>query len=118
MDKNAQTMYATVIGAILILIGILGFFNDPLLGLFEVNPLHNVVHLISGAVLLWAGVWGGTKAAKGANITFGLAYALVAVLCFIAPGLLANMIDANVPDTWLHVALAVASLGVGFRAKA
>jgi hypothetical protein len=54
MDLNAKTA-AVVLGIVFLAVGILGFFPNPLLsptGLFVVNTAHNLVHLISGAVLL------------------------------------------------------------------
>ena len=40
---------AVVFGAVYLLVGIVGFVPEsPLLGLFEVNVLHNVVHILFG----------------------------------------------------------------------
>ena len=46
---------AKIFGAIFIIVGILGFIPNPLVsyrGVFEVNTLHNIVHLITGGILL------------------------------------------------------------------
>jgi hypothetical protein len=46
MGKRATVqMVALVFGAIYLLAGILGFFNHALLGIFQVNLLHNLVHV-------------------------------------------------------------------------
>ena len=46
---------AAVFGAIYVLAGIVGFIlESPLFGLFEVNALHNIVHIALGALLLYA----------------------------------------------------------------
>ena len=55
---QAQTL-AMVIGAVFVLVGIAGFFvtgfdnfaapSDDTLLIFDVNPLHNIVHLLLGA---------------------------------------------------------------------
>ncbi|MBW3609661.1 MAG: DUF4383 domain-containing protein [Actinobacteria bacterium] len=59
-------IYSLVFGATLLLAGIAGFFADAsfttgddvqggqLFGLFEVNGWHNLVHVVSGVVLLAA----------------------------------------------------------------
>jgi hypothetical protein len=117
LEKNAQTLFATILGAVLLLVGIIGFINDPVLGLFPVNGLHNAVHLLSGAVLIWAGVWGGTKAAKNTNIAFGAVYLLVAILGFVAQPFMMSLLEVELYDNILHVVIALASLGVGFGAK-
>jgi hypothetical protein len=114
MEKNLQTWFATILGAVLLLVGIIGFFNDPVLGLFPVNGLHNVVHLLSGAIGIWAGVWGGINAARWFNRVFGIIYAVVAILGFVAPGVAASLLEIDAADNWLHVLIAVASLVVGF----
>jgi hypothetical protein len=110
-------MFAAVLGAILLLVGIIGFVSEPVLGLFTVSGLHNVVHLLSGAIGLWAGVWGGVAAAQMFNRIFGVVYALVAVLGLLGVGFLITLLDLNAADNWLHVLIAVASLGVGFGVK-
>ena len=56
----AKTL-AILFGVVFLLIGVLGFVpalapNEMLLGIFHVNAAHNVVHLLSGAVALWAGM--------------------------------------------------------------
>ena len=118
MLKIAAILFAVAF----LLIGILGFVpsitkDEMLLGIFHVNLLHNVVHLASGAIALLCGM-----ASFGASRTyfrsFGIVYALVAVLGFYYGdqpllGLIAN----NTADVWLHVVIAVVSLYLGFGAS-
>jgi len=115
MNINAKTA-ATVIGAVFILVGILGFVPNPLVsptGLFQVNTTHNLVHLISGAALL-----AGAYTEIGASLTLkviGVVYALVAVLGFVVGGpMLLGLIAVNHADHFLHVLLAVVILAAGF----
>ncbi len=52
MNLNAKTA-AIVIGVIFLAVGILGFFPNPLVsptGLFAVNTVHNLIHIVSGLV--------------------------------------------------------------------
>jgi hypothetical protein len=114
---------ALVFGVVFLLVGILGFVpaaapNGMLLGVFHVNAAHNVVHLLSGAVALWAGLT-SVSASRLYFRVFGVVYALVAVLGFFAArdGMLLGLITNNPPDTWLHVAIAVAALVLGFVVK-
>lgn len=115
MDLNAKTA-AIVLGAVLVLVGVLGFFPNPLVspnGLFVVNTAHNVVHLASGAVLL-----AGAYTALGASLALkivGLVYGAIAVIGLVMGGnMLLGMIAMNMADHWLHVALAVVILAAGF----
>lgn len=107
---------AIVIGAVFILVGILGFFPNPLVsptGLFQVNTLHNLVHLISGVVLL-AGAYTAFGSGMALKIV-GVVYGAVAVLgLIVGPGMLLGLIHINAADNWLHVALAVVILAAGF----
>src|SRR2546423_14266630 len=49
MGKRATVqIVALVFGAIYLVAGILGFFNHALLGIFQVNLLHNLVHVAIG----------------------------------------------------------------------
>ena len=107
---------ATVIGIVFILVGILGFIPNPLVsptGLFAVNTAHNLVHLVSGAVLL-----AGAYTALGASLALkiiGVIYGAVAVLgLIVGPGMLLGIVHINVLDNWLHVVLAVVILAAGF----
>jgi hypothetical protein len=110
---------AIIFGIIFLLVGLLGFIpavapNHMLLGIFHVNPAHNVVHLLSGAVALACGL-AGIGAARLYFRIFGVVYGLVAVLGFVqGDTLLLGLISNNRADVWLHVVIAAASLALGF----
>lgn len=107
---------ATVIGIVFLAVGILGFIPNPLVsagGLFAVNPLHNLVHIVSGVVLL-AGAYTALGSTIGLKI-IGAIYGLVAVLGLImGPGMLLGLVHINAADNVLHVLLAVVILAAGF----
>jgi hypothetical protein len=49
---------------------------------------------------------------------FGVVYALVAALGFyVGNGMLLGLVSNNMADVWLHVAVAAASLALGFLVK-
>jgi hypothetical protein len=106
---------AIVLGIVFVLIGLLGFFNNPVLGLFAVNPAHNIVHIVSGVVLL-AGAYSSLGSSMALKI-IGIVYVIVAILGFFmvsADGMLLGFITMNEADKWLHVVLAVVILAAGF----
>ncbi|MCE9643450.1 MAG: DUF4383 domain-containing protein [Candidatus Andersenbacteria bacterium] len=113
---------ANVFGWVLLTIGVLGFVpgittNGHLLGIFDVNTLHNLVHLISGLAALYLASKGEAQAQLFFKV-FGVVYGLVAVLGFFggdAPVL--GLISNNTADTWLHVVIAVVALWLGFGPK-
>lgn len=94
-----------VVGVVLVGVGALGFFQNPVLGLFAVNLLHNIVHLASGALTLLAAHQGIGPMRTWANL-LGLLYLIVAIAGFTA-GNLFGMMHLNIPDNLLHLALAV-----------
>ena len=118
---------ALAIGVVYLLIGLLGFFvtgfenfasetNETLLG-FEVNPLHNIVHILIGA----AGI--ALARTLAAARTFGWLLVAGYGLTFLY-GLFAvgnenlNFLSLNWADNWLHLAsvllgLVIALLPVG-----
>jgi hypothetical protein len=101
-----------VFGIVLLLVGVLGFFNDPVLGIFDVDLEHNLIHLVSGILALSFGktAAGAKKFAK----IFGVVYGLVALAGLFMGSPILSLVDANTADHWLHVALAVIFLYVGF----
>lgn len=123
MVKSAAILF----GIVFLLIGVLGFVpgittpmpdgtGGMLLGIFHVNTAHNIVHLLSGAAALFAGMT-SVSASRMYFRIFGVVYALVAVLGFMQTGehaMLLGLITNNTADTWLHVAIAVVSLALGF----
>ena len=106
-----------VVGAVLLLVGVLGFFNDPVLGLFAVNAAHNVIHIVTGIALLLLAAKGGSTLSTGL-IVLGVVYALVTVLGFaMGDGLLLGLVEVDHADHFLHLAAALVFLGMGFGAR-
>lgn len=108
-------MFALVFGAVYIVVGLLGFVMDPILGIFEVNPLHNIVHLAIGAAWVFSSKDHAT--AKTVSLAIGVTYLLVAVLGFVAKDLMEDLLDIGqdgkgIADNLLH--LASGALGVYF----
>ncbi len=120
-------MVALVFGAIFVLVGVIGFIpaisppedsvqgmevaDAAVLGLVPVNAIANVVHILLGAVLLWASM--NTPSAILVLRAFGAAYALLAIIGLIAPEGFGIM-PLGGTELWIHVATALVFLGVGF----
>jgi hypothetical protein len=126
--------FALVLGIIFLLVGIAGFVPgllqtpEPatdvevtqsfgrLMGLFLVNALHNLVHIIFG-------IWGiaayrSYTGARGYSKAVAIIYAVLAVMGLI-PGL--NTTFGLIPlyghDIWLHAVIAIAAAYFGFVAS-
>ncbi len=119
-ETTLNQKVAMAFGAIYILVGILGFFftdqfigadpNDALLGIFGVNHLHNIVHLLIGVALVGAGR-AGDRQGRSANMTIGAVYLLLGVVGWFLTGDL-NFVNLNAPDHILHLLSGAVLFGV------
>jgi hypothetical protein len=127
MRTSPNRLLGTVFGAVYLLVGLLGFAvtggigfiateGGLLLGIFAVNPLHNVAHLLIGAALLIAGL-SSVSAAKAVNSTVGAVYLLLGIVGFFIVGSALNILALNTADHFLHLASAIVLLGVGVGAE-
>ncbi|GIG30599.1 DUF4383 domain-containing protein [Cellulomonas marina] len=124
MTQSPNRLVATVFGAVYLLVGLLGFTvtggvpfvgqeGNPLI-VFEVNPLHNIVHLLIGAALLASSR--RVSSAKGMNTTVGAVYLLVGIVGLFIIGSSANILALNGADNVLHLGSALILLAVGLGA--
>ena len=101
---------ATLLGVVFILVGLLGFVMPGLLGA-HLDPAHNVVHLVTGAVALYLGLKGSLSAAKMFCLIFGAVYLLLGVVGFVAGDGpermldLANVLHFGTVDHIIHILL-------------
>lgn len=127
MRTSPNRLIGSIFGAVYLLVGALGFAytggvgfvatqGGLILGIFEVNPLHNIAHLLIGAALLIAGL-SSVIAAKTVNIVVGAAYLLLGIVGFFLAGTGANILALNTPDHFLHLVSAIVLLGVGLGAE-
>lgn len=124
MTGSPNRLLATVFGVVYLLVGLLGFAvtgvnnfagteGDTLI-VFDVNPLHNIVHLGIGGLLLAASRT--VSGARAANTGVGAVYLAVGVLGLFLIGTDLNILALNGADNVLHFASAVVLLGVGLGA--
>ena len=112
-------------GAVYVIIGILGFIpgitqfserfgavpgEGMLLGIFAVNAIHNVAHLLLGGALILGGRSPG--AVITTNRIMAAVFLVLTVASFIAP--LVEGVNLNPPDTILHLVSALLTGFLGF----
>jgi hypothetical protein len=112
-----------VVGIAFILVGVLGWFDNPLVGedgFFETNTAHDYVHLLLGALLILVAIVAGVESVAPALLGVGAVYLLLAVVGFFqAPdgGVVLGIAEMNTADHWLHVVLGGGLLILGFLAR-
>ena len=109
--------WAKILGVVLVLVGLAGFFSGGNLLGFHVNTAHNLVHLLSGIIALMAGFMGGGNYAKIYNVIFGVVYLLVALLGLFSVTFVVDLLTLNSADNWLHIVLAVVTFAIGIWAS-
>ena len=118
-DASPARLYATLVGGVLVVAGIIGFFYsasfgspgdvDDVFGILSVNAWHNLVHIFTGAIgLLVAGY-----AARQYAMWLGVVYVAIAIWGFIIGSgeSILGFIPVNTEDNFLHLILGV--LGIG-----
>jgi hypothetical protein len=123
--RSVNRLLGYVLGIVFLLVGVLGFVvtsgvgfasteGKTLLG-FELNPLHNIVHLLVGALLLY-GATRGVGPSRAVNTAVGGVYLVVGIIGLFILDSSANILALNSADNVLHLVSAVALLGAGLAA--
>lgn len=113
---GVKKTYSLVLGIVLGVVGIWGLFSNMLLGVFGVNILQSILHLIAAAF----GIYCGTKSnGKMYVMVIGWIGLALGILGFI-PGvndLFLSLLNINLATTVLHLVIGVVSLGVYYLVK-
>jgi uncharacterized protein DUF4383 len=128
-NQDLLRMAARVVGAVFLLVGVLGFIPGittdygtmsgagngsmaMLLGIFQVSVLHNIVHLLFGVAGL---AMSRTRpAARSYLIGGGVIYLVLWIYgLVIDQQSAANFVPLNTADNWLHFLLGVGMIGLG-----
>jgi len=107
---------AVLFGIGFIFAGVAGFLpsfnpNGMLFGMFEVNTMHNIVHLVSGVIAIMAAT--SHRFSRLFFQVFGVVYSIVAIVGFARGGDLMLM-HVNMADNFLHLGIGVIALLIGF----
>jgi len=119
-SRTPAQLYALVVGATLVIAGIIGFFynstftsdksvHDDVFGILAVNGWHNVVHIATGALGLLAVGYAARAYAGG----LGIVYILVAIWGFIigSGDSILSIVPVNTEDNVLHLLIGLAGIG-------
>lgn len=135
-EASPARLYCLLVGAVLVIAGIIGFFyeasfasgdsirSEDVFGVLSVNGWHNVVHIAIGALLLIA----AGSAARGAALFVGVVYIALCVLGFIATSdngigfiaendTLIKLVPVNDEDNVLHLILGVTGVIAAYASR-
>ncbi|HEX2139967.1 MAG TPA: DUF4383 domain-containing protein [Woeseiaceae bacterium] len=128
--------FALIYGVVFLLVGIAGFipgFVMPLeaehpelaieagagrlFGLFPVNVVHNLVHVVFGVwgLLAWRSIPGSVKYARAVAVIYGLFF-IMGLIPLLQTTF--GLVPLYGHDVWLHVLLAGVAAYFGFVARA
>ena len=111
--------FSMILGIVLLAVGLWGMATGGhrhTLVMFGINASHNLVHALSGALALMAGL-AGARYATSYCLVFGTVYGLVAVLGFFNVTSVVTLLNLNMADNFLHLGISVACLWVGGMSK-
>ena len=120
--QSGTQVFAFSAGVVYLVVGVLGFaltgfshFAGPagsrVLG-FELNPLHNVIHLALGGAWLWSSRH--RMVAKKMNLVLGSTLALISVLGLLGALRILAIEGAGSLDNYLHLVTAAVALYFGY----
>jgi hypothetical protein len=124
--SSPARLYATLVGAVLTIVGISGFFYsssfgspgevDKVFGILAVNGWHNILHLATGLLGLAAAGYAARQYALG----LGLVYLVVAIWGFIigSGDSILSIVPVNTSDNILHLILGLTGLAAGAATSA
>jgi Domain of unknown function (DUF4383) len=128
-ERSRLTTAAMVVGAVFLLVGILGFipgitssygslsFAGPmsgarLLGVFQVSVLHNLVHILFGVAGL--AMARRVDGARSYLVGGGVVYLVLWIYGLLTSDTSSlNVVPLNTADDWLHLVLGVGMIALG-----
>jgi hypothetical protein len=117
-EQTLARVYATVTGASVVLIGIIGLLlgDQSLFGVLNIDLAEDAIHLVSGGALLAAGLLAQERVVRSVVGVIGVVYLAVGLLAFATPrmfGLIPHGYE-TVLDNLIHLTLGVLGIVIGF----
>lgn len=110
-------MILYIIGIIIALAGILGFFNNPVVGILDTNAVQNVVYIILGLMVIISTKKGHAMMTKIIGIIFAILGILGLVGFVTSGGTILGVAESTNAVNWFHLIVGVVLLIIGFMSK-
>lgn len=128
-DRSAAQLYALVFGALLTVLGIIGFFYNSdftsaahdrgeVFGVFAVNGWHNLLHILTGVVGLSAA--SSFASARPYALAVGAVYLAIGVWGFTLGNghSILSIFPVNTADNVLHLIIGITGIAAGMATPA
>jgi hypothetical protein len=108
-------------GWVILIVGIAGFVPGIVttsgleLGIFQVDPIHNLIHILSGLIALFCART--LTASKTYFKIFGIIYGIITILGFVMMNGMVLGMMMNTADNVLHIVITLYALYFGFRSE-
>jgi len=116
------TKTATFGGALLVVVGLLGFIAPGFMGM-HLSAAHNVVLLLSGALAIYFGLMATQAAGRTFCLVFGALYGVLGLVGFVSRGqnytftIIPGALVLETMDHLVHLILGAVFLSVGWVQK-
>ena len=117
---------AIIIGLAFLAVGLLGFVSNPIVGashdaIFHTDKIHNIVHIVSGALFILIALAAPASAAAFLKI-FGIVYLGLGIYGMATMGTaetqkLLGFLHVNRADNYLHIGLGIIIFLAGFARR-
>ncbi len=116
---GVATNYARIIGIVVLLVGVVGLLlgdAQRLLGLFNIELIEDIIHLVTGGLMAYVGfAQRDNRLARTVVGALGIVYLLVGIIGFISPTLFGLLnLDYTLADNLLHLGLGVLGIIIGY----
>ena len=101
---------ALLLGVVIIIFGIFGFLqyftpDGVLFGVFQVDLIHNLIHVISGLIGIIAAIPNQRRYAAWYILEMGLIYGAITIIGFLLNGDVFGFVFFNLNDNLLHAGI-------------
>jgi hypothetical protein len=123
-DLGIGRLVAAILGAVLVVIGLVGFVDNPLIAdpgaapIFVTGTVHNMIHLATGFLSLYIAFALVGKAQADGLIGLGILFVVLVVLTVLSPNLFGILgpspgYNVNLPDQLLHLVIGLVAIAAG-----
>lgn len=111
--------YALWGGVILLVLGVVGFFTGNTLAGLNSETLEDIIHVVAGLILAWAGYRGGAAQASLWSKIFGVIFLIVGIIGYFNKSIFGLFTQGmGTTDNVVHLVYGVLGVWAGWRAKA